>query len=327
MEEQRYLFEILKSRISKRQRLSDVVEELLSLSADSAYRRIRGETELSLSELKKICDKFNLSMDEILSYKSRQGVLFRYIPINLCDQESYISHLQRLLSILDALKPESDKEIIFTARSIPFYHLVMCPELAYFNLYACNNSLNGIKIPYDVFCNNLDKEKIISMYQQIHRAFMSIPSKEIWTVQTIGVTLRLLEYYFEIGAFGSEDTILTLLNQLSELMDKVYQYANDGYKEVKHKTPFFMYNCSVDLDNNCMMVRKGDHLSFNIILHMLHFMVTDNEVLCKATLKWENSLISKSSPISGESSLKQRYRFFESAKNKINELGDKVKLS
>ena len=85
-----------------------------------------------------------------------------------------------------------------------------------------------------------------------------------------------------------------------------------------------MYNCSVDLDNNCMMAKKGNQLSLNIRMHMLHFLGTDNEALCDATLKWNDYLISQSAPISGEASEKQRLRFFDSAKRKIDELGDKI---
>ena len=325
MEEQKRLFELVKLRISKWHRLSDVIEELLGLSSDSVYRRIRGETELSFSELKKICDKFNISMDEVFENNHRQGVKFQYIPINSLDQESYINHMQQMLYILNALKPYPDKEIIYTARSIPFYHLVMCNELAYLNLYTWNNALNRTKMSYDVFCNNLDKERILSVYNQIKDAFMSIPSKEIWTVQTIGVTLRLLEYYFMTGVFVKKDTVLFLLNQLSELMDTVYQYAENGYKGYEQKIPFSMYNCSVDLDNNSMMAKKGNQLSLNIRLYMFHFIETNNEILCNATLKWNNYLIYKSSLISGETSAKQRHRFFESAKNKIEELVNKIK--
>ncbi|MDR2039182.1 MAG: helix-turn-helix domain-containing protein [Bacteroidales bacterium] len=94
MKEQKRLFEIVKSKISGQYRLADIIEDLLGVSSDSAYRRIRGEKELSFSELKKICEKFNLSMDEILNYNSNQGALFHYIPVNLENQESYIARFR-----------------------------------------------------------------------------------------------------------------------------------------------------------------------------------------------------------------------------------------
>jgi len=325
MEEQIRLFEAIKRKISDRQRLADVIEELLGISSDSAYRRIRGETELTFSELKKICDKFNLSLDEILNYKSTQGAVFHYDSVHLMDNEIYLTRLKRML---DVFKSASDKEIIHTARSIPLYHLVLYPELAYLNLYSWNNIFmdNASKsISYDDFCSTLDKEKIVSMYQLIHHAQMLIPTKEIWTGQTLGVTLKLLEYFYSTGSFGKKDTVLYLLDQLSQLMDMVHQYADDGHKGNEQKTPFSLYDCSVDMCHNCMLIMNGNQLSMTIRLHLVNFIDSENEVLCNAQLKWQRGLISKSTPISGESSAMQRFRFFESAKNKIESLVKKVK--
>ena len=91
MEEQRRLFKIIKSGISNNQRLSDIVEALLNINQNAAYRRIRGETELTFSELLKISSKFNLSIDEILHYKSTSVALFHYNPLKISDQESYFN--------------------------------------------------------------------------------------------------------------------------------------------------------------------------------------------------------------------------------------------
>lgn len=43
----------------------DVVAELLNMSLDAVYRRIRGEVELSVTELSILCSRFNVSFDEL----------------------------------------------------------------------------------------------------------------------------------------------------------------------------------------------------------------------------------------------------------------------
>lgn len=324
VEEQKYLFEIVRSKISDNKDLANTVEELLSLSPSSAYRRIRGETELTFSELRKIGNKFNLSIDEILNGGSMSGALFHYNPLKFLNRESYISQMKRMLNVFNALKLSADKEIVYTAQSIPFYHLVTQPELACLNLYTWNNTLNPINVPYEVFYENLDKTEIKSAYQKIHHAFMAIPSKEIWTVHTIGFTLRLLEYFWITGAFEQKETVLSLLNRLTNLMDTIQRYAESGLKGDTLRTPFSMYNCSIDLENNSMIARKNDRFSLFIRLHTANFIETSNQDLCNATVQWNNDLIAKSTLISGESSLKQRFRFFERAKNKIQALANKI---
>ena len=147
-----------------------------------------------------------------------------------------------MLDMLNVLKSSSECEIVYAARSIPFYHLVSQPELAYLNLYIQNNALHRVNGSFEAFYGN-----------------------------------------------------------------------------------FSMYNCSVDLENNSMLTRKGNRLSLFIGLHSFNFIETYNEELCGAALQWSSDLISKSAPVSGESSLKQRIRFFEKAKSGIDELVRKVK--
>ena len=96
MEEQKLLFDIIKTRITKQHRLVDVLEELLKMSGDSVYRRIRGETELSFSELMALCKAYDISMDEVFNYKSRQSAIFHYTPVNFSDQESYVAYIKRM---------------------------------------------------------------------------------------------------------------------------------------------------------------------------------------------------------------------------------------
>jgi len=325
MEEQIRIFELIKQKISSRQRLSDVIEELLGVSSDSAYRRIRGETELTFSELKKICRKFNLSMDEVMNYKSHQGALFHYDPINLLDIDDYLVHLKRTLDAFLILKSAPEKEIIYTARSIPLCYLIKFPDLAFLNLFTWNNVLCPTFKTFDDFCNNLDKERLISMYQQTSLAHSSIPTREIWTVQTLDVTLRLIDYFYTTGVFEKKETVLNLLNQLSQLIDTVHKYSEDGHRGGEHKTPFALYNCSVSLYENCMLIINGSQLSMTIRLHMVNFIETSNEVLCDAMLKWQRGLISKSTLISGEASAMHRFRFFEIARNNIEKMVMKVK--
>ena len=326
MEGQKRIFEIIKTKISDQYRLADMMEELLGVSTDSAYRRIRGETELSFSELQKICARFNLSVDDVLSYKSSKSALFQYTPVSLSDQESYIGYMTRLLEGLKVLKSATEKELFFTAQDIPFYHFLKFPELAFFKLYAWNDTINHQSITFCKFCDHLEKDRIMSIYEEMHHAYMYIPSKEIWTGQTMDTILRLLEYYYETGAFEKKDTVLLLLGQLTNLLDAVKQYADDGYKEAEKETPFSLYICSVDLGNDFMLTKRGTHWSCNIKLYTINSMATENESLCSEMSKWIDDLISKSILISGASA-RERNRFYQSSKNKIDNLMNKIEMS
>ena len=323
MEEQMYFFKVLTSKISNQHRLVDVLEEQLNVNTNSAYRRIRGETELSFSELLCLCRKFNLSLDEIFNFKSNQGVLFRYAPVNFADQGSYIAYLNRLMGTFASYKSAEKTEMQYTAQDIPFFYFLDFPDLMFLKLYAWNDTVTQATIPYDEFCNKLDKKTIIPIYRQMSKLWKQIPSKDIWTNQTVDTILRLIEYYYETGAFENKETIIVLLNQLNELIGNVNRFATDGYKEEDRKAPYSLYLCNVDFENNFMLIKREETMSCTVRLFTVNSIVTEHEALCAETAKWIQNLISKSVLVSGAST-KERIRFFKASRNKVEGLINKI---
>jgi hypothetical protein len=324
MEAQKRLFDIIRSQIPDQYRIADVIEELLGISTDSAYRRIRGEKDLSFSELEKLCRHFRLSIDEVLGASAGQGAFFQHTSVNMADLSSYIRYIERLSDTLSTLRHTKDCEMFFTAQDIPFYHFLKYTELLFFKLYVWYDVVNQAGISFQAFCDQLDQENILPVYEQMHQSYIQIPGSEIWTNQTVDTILRLLDFYMETGAFDSKETVLRLLNSLSELLDTVNTCAVNGHKGDKKQTPFSLYACSVDLENNFMLTRHGDRRICTIKLYTVNSIVTDNEAVCRETEKWINDLMLKSMLISGRTSGRERFRFFQNAKNKVLELTDKV---
>src|SRR5580765_3594871 len=77
--------ERVKSRLPANVSFVDELAEILNISRDSAYRRIRGETVLSLDEVKKLYDRFGISLDVILSNSSQMVSFHRRVV----DHSSY----------------------------------------------------------------------------------------------------------------------------------------------------------------------------------------------------------------------------------------------
>ena len=67
---QQLFFKHIKSLLPPHLSLVDTVAEVLAVSNDSAYRRIRGETQISFEEIKKLCEKFKISLDQLLQLNS-----------------------------------------------------------------------------------------------------------------------------------------------------------------------------------------------------------------------------------------------------------------
>ena len=78
---QQAFFNTVKSTIPSHISMVDSIAEILNISYDSVYRRIRGEKPLSMSEIKKLCDHFHISLDQVLQLES-DNVVFHAPGIN-----------------------------------------------------------------------------------------------------------------------------------------------------------------------------------------------------------------------------------------------------
>src|SRR6185295_9707990 len=92
---QQQLFTYLKEHIPPHISLVDELCDLLDLGQDSVYRRIRGEKPITLSELKRICEHYHLSIDQLLKLQN-ESVLFQ-APGMTDGHKEFIHYLKGML--------------------------------------------------------------------------------------------------------------------------------------------------------------------------------------------------------------------------------------
>ena len=64
-ENQIVLFDLIQNKLPANLTLVDVISDVLDISTDAAYRRIRGDKLVDIEELIKLCHHFKISLDSI----------------------------------------------------------------------------------------------------------------------------------------------------------------------------------------------------------------------------------------------------------------------
>src|SRR5215831_6461222 len=72
---QQLFFQHIKNNLPPHLSLVDEIAELLNISNDSAYRRIRGEKGIAFDELRTLCLHFKISLDQLL-YLNSESIIF-----------------------------------------------------------------------------------------------------------------------------------------------------------------------------------------------------------------------------------------------------------
>lgn len=322
----------LKETIPPNHSLVDEMADLLGVSTDSAYRRIRGETALTIDEVSKICSHYRIAFD----YAGVQGgkgnsVTFSYNHLSE-KPESFEKYLENILGDLRQIKPLEKKEIIFAAEDIPIFHHFQFPNLSAFKLFYWSRSiLNTGTIEEKAFAPSAVPQKMLEIVREIYELYLHIPSIEIWSQDTINSTLKQVEYYWESGLFTNKQDMLDVIDDISKMIKRIEWQAAHSTKfhgEVPGAATtqnYTLYNSELMIGNNCVLICAGAGRRVYISHNTFNTMVTTNADFCDETENWLKNLIKKSTPISGVSE-KQRFRFFKSMNDKIAKLKERISV-
>lgn len=324
-------FEKIKQALPSNLSLANELSDLLEISLDGAYRRIRGETVLSIDEVVKICSHYKIS-PEILGISSGTSATFHYRPL-ISDESGFEDYMKGILHDLKRINSSSPKQIIYAAEDIPIFHHFHFPLLTAFKNYFWEKGvLNIPSMEGKKFNPSSVSPELISICRQMIELYVQIPSIEIWHQDTIISNLKMIEYAWDSGWFVSKEDAIAVTEQIGNVMLLLEKQAEKSSKFIKEEKwaenegNFTMYESEVLIGNNNILVTAGvlkavylSHNTFNTIM-------TTNVFFCSETEAWLKNMIRKSTQISGMSE-KQRHQFFSRSQQKVEELKLRISAS
>src|SRR4051812_30226628 len=91
---QQLFFQHIKNNLPPHLSLVDEIAELLAISNDSAYRRIRGEKQISFEEIQKLSSHYKVSLDHFLQLQSDSFIFSGKLNNNSANAfENYLENL------------------------------------------------------------------------------------------------------------------------------------------------------------------------------------------------------------------------------------------
>jgi len=318
---QEHLFQLIKGKLPPGETVIDVVSELLHVSIDSAYRRIRGETPLLLDEAKLLCLHFKISLDRLFEMEHNDVV---FHPILVGNKhytfENYLTDLQKTLRYIASFK---DNEIIYLSKDIPFFHYFsLKPLFAFRYFFWMKSILQHPDFKNRRFSMDYLSPQMEEMAKEISRCYKTIPSTEIWNTEGINSFVAQVEYYKEAGYFASDNDAALLYDSLSEVIEHIRSQAQYGCKYLPGENPdlkqsnYKLFYNHVVIGDNTILVTLNKKKIVYINYDVLNYMTTEDEDFCNETLEKMQTLMRRATIISDVSE-KQRNIFFNTLLNRI----------
>lgn len=321
---QRLIFQHLKSQLPPHKALVDEIADLLGISNDSAYRRIRGEKLIGLAELQKISIRFNVSVDHLLNLHS-DTLLFTGKP-GPYHTNTIEGGLADVLSQLEFLTSFRERHVYCLVKDVPLFYHFQIPELADFKLFFWMksilhyDSLKGVRFQF----GNPARGECLATCQRIAALYQQLPTTEIWTIESLNSSLRQIEFYQEAGFFANAGDAARLYEKLGELVDALEYQAELGVKCMVRQPPSgpsthyqLFVNEFIMGDNAFLAELDGSRITF-LNHSVLYFVGTRDEAFNNFTFDALHNLLQKSTLISGVGE-KERSRFFNTLRLGIHQ--------
>lgn len=314
------IFQHIKAKLPPHISLVDELAQVMDVSTDSAYRRIRGEKPISLEEIYKICVRYGLSLDNLLNLKS-DAFMFKgnFVNPHAFKYDEYLSNVMQQMKYMSGF---NQKSMTYLAKDIPLFHHFHIREIAAFKYYFWMKTI----LQHPDFANKkfrLDDypDEFYDLGLKTLYYFNQFDSEELWNIESINSTIRQIDYHYDSNIFSNSEEVYILYEAVEKLISHLEYQATEGYKfSVDNlKKPLGKYqmyfNEILILEGNILVTLDGAKNAF-LIHNVLNFLLTNDVRFCDNMYEHIQNLKRKSTLISTVSE-RERSRFFKYLRQRI----------
>jgi len=289
------------------------LSELLSLSKESVYRRIKGIIPFTFDEVEKISVDMNISLDGIFKQINigQQGNNINIEIENSLTPEYFFKQiLQNYYTHLRKLSIAGEKDIILSLNRFTPVFMFSFPSLFKFIYYKWvhqmyNEKLNlkfsDIEIPSDI----VELTDEMENYLYIEENLYSSISQNITFILNKDTSMDIID---EINYFYKRGLITP--DELKRLKEEFFQFIENQEKWVKqlkynYKSSLNYYVSIFKIPVNSVYLEIDNMVESQFWITSVDPFITRDASECKFHRAWINSLLKYSTLISGSNELVQ----------------------
>jgi hypothetical protein len=321
---QQVFFSNLKNVIPSNISMVDEIAEILDIGYDSVYRRIRGEKPITLGELKVLCDRYHISLDQVLQLDN-DSIVFQAPGIN--NDIDFSGYLSGILAEFKYFNRFGEKELFYLCKDLPMWYFFLFPEIAAFKLFCWMKTIQNLpKYQHTTFSlSDFPFEDLYKTGQLILKEYNQISTVELWGLETVNSTINQIQYYRDAKLFAHENDLTQVLQSLNNMLTHLNNQAEAGVKFMPGSSPsnskvqYNLYINEVLLGNNTTLVNLDNMLQCYINYNGLNYFKTRDVRFTSRSMQHFDTLVSRSTHISSTGE-KYRNKYFGLLEERVNSL-------
>jgi len=280
--------------------------DLLGLSSESVYRRIRGIIPFSFDEVSKLSLTLNFSIDEVVGQAKDKRIFFDLQGSSSSDpKEMYMNMLENYLEHVVAQYKTKKTESVMTMNRLWDIFTVGYDNLFKFYYYKWIHQVHEVPLNY-YYSEIVVPPEILNIYKEIKSQMNIIPDMNITFILDREIflnTIREIRYYYKRKLIN-DDEMLLIQKDLRAIVEDAERFAQRGTDEFGAK--YFYYVSVLDIESNTSYTTFDDiGLESNFWIYSVSPLRIKNAEVCIMHKRWLDSLKKYSTFISQSNEILQ----------------------
>lgn len=332
---QKRFFETILTQIPLNQ-LAAAMSEILDKSKQDCYRRISGKYAISIDEVSILMaglrDKYRMEVSiDGLVFEGKQNVVFSFNAFSqpIKQFEDFLSQILQNVKMAQALP---GVKIYYGSNEIPLTLYCLAPKILSFKLFLYGitqwdfDYLERLK-----YTHQLISPETIALGNEIAKAYVAIPSFEIWNETIIDNTLHQISYMSATNKIRTLDEAIELCDEVKKLIrhfEKMVDYGQKFPIRSSNGQPgggkFNIYLNHLANVNDSIMCTSDQANVFFTALSTPNFLITQNAKMCTYIKEKFDHIIRKSTELN--SNPVERTQYFNRLEKKIENTKEWIAL-
>lgn len=301
------LIETVLNHIPKNEKSVVYLVNMLNLSRESAYRRIRGDIPFTVQELVKLATSLEFSVDSIFDQEKQNHSFFDISRISRDSTNLFLFMLKKYNEIHEKIVFAKKKEAIMAFNSFPPPFYAGFQNLFKFTYYKWlyqdsetprNEPFSKMVLPDDAV-----------LFQKKIRG-NTIPGKNIILILDMNIFLNLIKeiQYFYQRKMLNEEELLLLKEEIVKMVELYGEIAQTG---IYGSANIQLYLSPLCVNSNAVYYNYDDKVEPYFWIFTINPVIIQNMRFTSLQLKWLNSLKRQSVLITLSNEIMQAEFFFQ----------------
>lgn len=318
------LIETIKQYIPDDDKIISRLEEILDISQQSIYRRLRGEIPFTFEEVTKIALNLRFSLDEIMGKYYHKGTfldLESFLKEEMDIIGIYNDFIDKAVGLMNEASSASYTTLISARNKFPLSLLLRYENLTkfkYFKVrhlqeYAFNESLSEITLTLG---NKEAIKRYMFDYKRLNNIELIVDNNAL-----LSMIKEITYFYKRKLIFDSE--LLSLQEELRELVDYIEKIMSQGKNDVGSQVSCYL--STFNIETNYSYIQYDEKMLVKFWAYAEIPMIISDPRICLIQKDWLDSLKKYSTLITGSNEL-QRIHYLDKQREHIDNIGKDIIL-